>query len=47
MVSRLKHQYIVPATKVISLAVYNPILQGSIDASNEPPVAGEDIGDDE
>ena len=47
MVSDLKCQYQRPGTKVISLSVYTPLLQTSIGSSNESPIPGDSIGDDE
>ena len=47
MMSYLKHPYISPFVKVVSLDAFAPILQSSIDFFNEDPKTGEPIGDDE
>ena len=47
IVRELKHKYISPVAKVISMTVYTPLLQVSIGSFIETPIDGDDIGDDE
>ena len=47
IVRELKHKYISPVAKVISMTVYTPLLQVSIGTFIETPIDGDDIGDDE